>query len=213
MFVIVYNNNVILGPMRWNRFRFENEIKEECDITVSLNDRNDDFIPVFLSDEIKILPIQGTETPTFNSKIEFLNGPYWEFTDTVALMSYRVEQLPIDSVKNMLKEQVAAERWKKENSGVLITLNNIEYKFASDRDTRNILQNTLQSGINQINWKIDRENWITLTVEDIQFILNSIISHVQQSFDWEYAKNGEIDAKTDLVSLDAIIISEKQLDI
>lgn len=205
MFVIIYQNSVILGPMRWNRFRFENEIQEECEFSVTLPDVNN--APIVVSDEIIILPIQGTPTPEFNSKVEFLNGPFWEFTDSVAIMSYSVEPLEINAVKNMLKEQVTTERWNKENAGVQVTLNTISYNFPTDRETRTIFQNAILN-LDTINWKLDRETWIPLTKPDIQTILNTLLNYVQSCFDWEFTKFNEIDACTTLAELDAIVIVE-----
>lgn len=207
MFVIVYNNNVILGPMRWNRFRFENVIQEECEVTCSLPDRNDGLEAFTVSDDVKILPVVGTPDPVFNPKIEFLNGPFWEFTDTQAISSYRVENLGIEAVKNMLKEQVAAERWKKENSGVLVPVNGADYSFASDKDTRAVLSNS--TNLTSINWKINRDVWINMTGADAQNILNAILNHVQSCFDWELSKIQEIDACTTLQELDELTIIEE----
>ena len=60
MFVIVQNNYVVLGPMVWNRFRFQNFLLEECEVTFTLDSRNDSETPVVVSDEIKILPTAST---------------------------------------------------------------------------------------------------------------------------------------------------------
>lgn len=212
MFVIVYNNSVVLGPMRWNRFRFENEILEECDVTVTLPMRNDNLDPIAVSDEIKILPIQGTPDPAFNPKIEFLNGPFWEFTDSTATMSYRVEKHSIDAVKSMLKDKVATERWNRENSGVLVSLNGIEYKFKSDKETRAVLQSAA-SNIDGINWKHDKETWIQMSNADVQAVLNSILTYVQSCFDWEFAKFQEIDRCETLEQLDSIVVKESNGEI
>lgn len=208
MFVIVYNNSVILGPMRWNRFRFENEIQEECGAPVTLADRNDDFSPVIISGEIKIIPVQGAPNPDFNPKIEFLNGPFWEFTDTEATQSYQVERLAIDAVKNMLKESVTAERWKKENSGVKVSIAGTEYSFRTDKETRVVLQNAA-TNLTSVNWKHDRETWSTLSSEDVQNVLASVLTHVQSCFDWEYTKFQEIDACTTHEELDSVVIIEE----
>lgn len=207
MFVIVHNNNVILGPMRWNRFRFENEIQEECDFSVTLQDKNDDLMPVFVSEEIKILPVQGTQDPEFNPKIEFLNGPFWEFTSLAAIQSYRVEPLPIDAIKNSLKDQVSAERWRKENSGIIVSIGGTEYKFNTDKETRLVLQNA-SVNLDSINWKQDRETWMQLSSADVQSVLSTILSHVQSCFDWEFTKIQEIDACVTREELVAVVITE-----
>lgn len=209
MFVIVHNNSVILGPMRWNRFRFENEIQEECEVSCTLPDRNDDLDPIVVSNEIKILPILGTENPEYNPKIEILHGPFWEFTDTQAIYHYEVVPMNIDSAKNMLKEQVTAERWNKENAGVNVTLNGTEYTFKTDKETRAILHNAV-SNMESINWKQDQETWIQMTNGDTQTVLTAILTHVQACFDWEFNKFQEIDACNTLEMLDAVVIVDQK---
>lgn len=208
MFVIVYNKSVIMGPMRWNRFRFQNELLETCEVEMTLLDRNDNLAPLIISKDIQILPVQGTPNPDYNPKIEFLNGPFWEFTDSAAISSYRVEPLAVDAVKNMLKAEAAAERWRKEITNVEVTVAGTAYKFPTDRDTRYVLQNALLSSTNAFNWKLSTNTWVTLTNVEIQAVLDAITSHVQGCFDWEFAKIGEIDTAETLAELDLIIIKE-----
>ena len=207
MFVIIHDNTVILGPMRWSRFKFENVILEECEVDTTLPATNDNLDPITVSDNIKILPIQGTENPEFNPTIEMLHGPFWEFTDTVAIMSYTVQPLPLDAAKAMLKDRVAAERWNKENSGVTVNLNDTDYSFNTDKATRGVLIHA-QAGTDNINWKQDRETWVTLTPADVQTVLSAVLSHVQASFDWEYTKLQAIDACVSHEDLAGINITE-----
>ena len=207
MFVIVQDNTVILGPMRWSRFKFENTILEECEVDTTLPATNDSLDPITVSDNIKILPIQGTENPEFNPTIEMLHGPFWEFTDTVATMSYTVQPLALDAAKAMLKDQVAAERWTKENSGVTVNLNGTDYNFGTDRDTRLVLMNA-QASTNDTNWKQDRDTWVTLTPADVQTVWSTVLTHVQSSFDWEYTKLQAIDACASSEDLAGINITE-----
>lgn len=208
MFVIVYNNSVIMGPMRWNRFRFQNELLETCEVEMTLLDKNDNLEPLIISENIQILPVQGTPNPQYNPRTEFLNGPFWEFTESAAISSYRVEPLAIDAVKNMMKAEVAAERWSKEVANVEVTIKGSTYQFPTNRDTRYVLQNALLSSTNSFNWKLNTDVWVTLTNTEIQSILDAITAHVQSCFDWEFAKIGEIDAAKTLSALNKIVIKE-----
>ena len=207
MFIIVHNNSVILGPMRWNQYKFENTILEDCEFDANLPATNPNLDPIKVSDEIYILPIQGTENPEFNPTIEMLHGPFWEFTDSVAIRSYTVQPLPLDAAKTFLKENVSAARWIKENAGVSVTLNGVDYTFGTDRETRAVLLNA-QASTNSINWKIDRDTWVTLSPTDIQTVLSTVLAHVQSAFDWEYNKLQAIDACLNLQDLAAINITE-----
>jgi hypothetical protein len=193
--------------MRWSRFKFENVILEECEVDTTLPATNDNLDPITVSDNIKILPIQGTQNPEFNPTIEMLHGPFWEFTDTVAIMSYTVQPLALDAAKAMLKDRVAAERWTKENSGVTVNLNETDYKFGTDKATRLVLMNA-QASTNDTNWKQDRDTWVTLTPANVQTVLSAVLAHVQASFDWEYIKLQAIDACASSEDLAGINITE-----
>jgi hypothetical protein len=212
MFVIVYNNSVILGPMRWNRYRFENQIQEECEVSSTLPDRNDNFDAIIVSDQVKILPIQGTPDPVFNPRIEYLHGPFWEFTDKVAIQSYTVEKYNIDAVKNFLKAETSNQRWIKQNqlTSVTVGINNDSHVFSTDEKTRAALQQALLSGLESLNWKFNTDKWVTLSSTDVQSALNQIITHIQTCFDWEMNKIAEIDACTTHEELDNLIIVEEQ---
>ena len=70
MFVIIYQNQVVLGPMKWNKFRFENFLLSEHEITFTLDQSNVNS-PVTVNADCKILPIEGTPNP---DPVSLLNG-------------------------------------------------------------------------------------------------------------------------------------------
>lgn len=205
MFVIIQNNYVVLGPMRWNKFRFENFLLEECEVTFTLETKNDDNIPVIVSDSIKILPIAGTPNPAFNSKTQMLHGPFWEFTDSSAISSYQVMDMSIDAVRNNLLGVASNERWLKTNNTVPVTINNIEYKFDTSTQTTHALHQAITSNIQSLNWKLNGE-WIQLSSNNISTICNAITTHIQTCFDWELSKVAEINNCSTLAELDAVEI-------
>jgi hypothetical protein len=196
--------------MRWNRYRFENFLTEELEVTYELPTNNNSEIAITVSDEIKILPVQTTQNPAYNPKIEMLHGPIWEFTDSAAISSYEVHPIAIDAVKNTLKDQVATERYNREITTVDVTINDTVYKFSTSRDTRNVIQNALTASTSSFNWKMDRDTWVTLTNTELQAILDAITVHVQSCFDWEYSTIAAINACTTSAELDAVVISEKK---
>ena len=212
MFVIVHDNSVILGPMRWNKFRFENVIAEECEFTVSLPSSNDQ--PIIVSENIKILPVQGTQNPVFNSTIEFLNGPFWEFTDTAAIQSFRVENIPVEAIKNTLKALTSAVRWKRETAGIKVTVQDTEVSVVTERGDRDIfVQKFLLMGdAETVQWKFP-EGWIVLTKAHLGAIVTAGAQHVQDQFVWEALKIAEIEACTTHSELAGIVIEEPSMGI
>lgn len=211
MFVIVHNNsNVILGPMRWNKYRFENEIFDDLEVTCDIPLKNDEMEPYTVNDEIKILPIASTEPPTFNPKIERLEGPFWTFTDSLATSSYTVGDLPVEAIKNFLKEEAEAERWSKENSKVTVNVGGVDRQFSTDKLTRSTFHQYITLDLQNVNWKYKRDDWGVLTKTEIQSVFDAIMLYVKGCFEWEFAKIAEIDACTTHAELDAIVIKEPE---
>lgn len=211
MFVIVYNNFVILGPMKWNKGRFQNVILEECEIETFLPNTNEDSVPIFVNDQIKILPIQDGLSAQFNSKIEILHGPFWEFTETHAIRTYQTVSKPIELVKGELKAQVATERWKKEVSGVKTVIQNTEISVDTNRGDRDIfIQKYLLMNENDtVLWKFP-ETWLTLTKSELGQIVAVGAMHIQQSFEWEAHLVNQIESATTLEELNLIVIVEPE---
>lgn len=211
MFVIVYNNSVILGPMKWNKNRFQNEIEEECEVIATLPDVNAGEV-VIVNENIKIYPVQTTQDPPFNSKIEFLNGPFWEFTETHAISSYVVQPKSIPAVQNELKNILAQERWKKEIKGVKVTTQSLEVTADTNRGTRDIFvqQYLLMGESDTVMWKFP-EAWLNLSKSDLGLIVATGANHVKDAFVWEEQLAAQIDACTTLNELDALVIVEETL--
>lgn len=207
MFVIVHNGSVILGPMVWNRKRFQDEIEEECGVTTTLPYTNEGVITV--NEDIKIYPVQTTQDPPFNSKIEFLNGPFWEFTETHAVSSYIAQDKPISAVQNELKALAAQERWKKEISGVKVTIQSTEITADTNRGDRDIFiqQYLLMGESDTVMWKFP-EAWLELTKTELGTIVGTGAYHVKQAFVWEQDLSADIDACATLSELDALVIVE-----
>lgn len=207
MFVIVYKNNVILGPMNWNRFRFEDIILEDCDVNTTLPSRNDSYTVIEVSPEIRILPVQHTANPEFNPSIEILHGPFWNFTDTHAVMSYQPVPMTVDAAKNQLKSKLADLRWQRENTSIKVNIQNVTVTVDISRTVRDtmIQKYLLMSDTDVINWKFP-ETWINLTKSDLHHVVGILTQHVQAQFDWEMNKVSEIDTCTNLNDLSNVIL-------
>ena len=207
MFIIVHNNLVILGPMRWNRFRFENEIQEECELAATLPDSNL-RTPITVSENISVLPVLGIEYPSHNSKIQHLHGPFWEFAEVGATGSYIVQSLPMDFVKEQLRAECAAERYRKEISGTKVIIQNTEVTVDTERGSRDIFVQKflLMSDTDTVQWKFP-ECWLVLTKADLGQIVAAGATHIQGQFNWEADKIVEIDACETLEQLNLVEIT------
>jgi hypothetical protein len=204
-FALIQDNYVIIGPRLWNKLLFEEALQEECDITYTLPTRNDDGTPYIISDTVKILPITSLPEPAFNSKIQRLDGPYWNFSDTIAEMYFTVGDLPIDAVKNNLIALVAANRYSAEVGGIKMTIQGTEVSIDTNRGARDIFFQgySVLGDTETVNWKFP-ECWMTLSKAELGTIVESIKAHVQTCFNWEQNKQVEINACQTLDQLNNI---------
>ena len=207
MFVIVHNNNVVLGPMPWRKLFFENMLEDDLEVTVTLPQKNEPESLYVVNDEIKIYPCRMLESPAHNPKIHWLNGPYWVYTDTEAIGSMTVHDYPIDTARGFLKEPLSATRYAKEIAGTKITLQNTEVTLDTMRGSRDIFLQSFQLGADNITWKFP-EGWLTLSNAELGQCVQTIMGHVQTCFAWEAAKVAELDACETLDELDLVNLKE-----
>lgn len=202
MFVIVHDNTVIKGPNEWNKRRFEEVLREECEIEYTLDSRNDTNRPIIISDSIQILPVIGMPLPDHNPRLHNLHGPFWNFTSTGAEMSFEPIDYGLDTVKGNLKDAVTNYRYTKETRGIKLTVQNTEVTIDTARGSRDIfLQAYLTlSDTETLNWKFP-ETWILLSKTDLGNIVNSGRNHIQDCFNWELDFHAKVDAKTSLDEL------------
>ena len=187
MFVIVHDNFVIKGPNDWNKLRFEEVIREDCEIEVTLDTRNDAHNPVIVSPDVKILPVLALPEPSYNPRTQMLNGPYWNFTeDNVAEMYYQPMDYGVETIKGFFMDKVTNARYRKEVSGVKKTIQGTEVTIDTARGSRDIFVQAYltMSDTDTLNWKFP-EGWLTLTKTELGEVVTTGRDHIQSCFDWE----------------------------
>lgn len=207
MYVLVSNGRVLNGPRSWSYRSFKSTLEEELGITYNLPLSKTDGAAIHISDTVKIYPAVIDNSTPYNPKIEYLHGPFWDFTDNVATGTFIVQNNAIDSVKDYLKSVVAANRYKKEVGGIAQTVNNITVTIDTGRDTRNIFfQKYLLMGENEtVEWKFP-EAWVTLTKSQLGGIVSNAASHIENQFIWEANKVNEINSANTYTELDLIVL-------
>lgn len=208
-YVLVNNSQVVLGPIGWNYRMFQSSLEDDLEITgVQLPMRKDDATPIEIDANTRIIPARYGDMPAHNPKIEFLQGPYWTFANDEAVGDFVVENLPIDAVKNFLKERIANTRWAKEVAGIKVNIQGTDYTVDTNRGARDIFLQAYQLNAGGNTWKFP-EGWVVLSVLELQTIVEAVMTHVQVQFTWEGQKVAEIDACTTLAELDAIDLGEQ----
>lgn len=210
MFVIVSQGYVIDGPKPWNFRAFEYTLQNDLEINYSLPTIKNDREPIIINNDVKILYARYDQ-PSYNSKIEYLDGPFWTFSDTEAVGTFQVMPANIEWVKKELKNRLAYNRWAREESGTTAVIQGYTLTIDTRRGFRDIFlqKYQLMGDSDTVGWKFPVEAlWLTLTKADLGIALQAIVTHVQVQFDWEAGISNSIDACTTLAELDAVDIGD-----
>lgn len=209
-YALLNNNQIKVGPRDYNVAFFRAYLEENnistsnVPVTYTGND------PIVITDTISIVPVAEPTIPEYNQYTEQLAGPYWDTSVIPVTGYYEVSDVSIDSVKNSMKAQLATNRYNQEVSPLKTTIQGTEVSIPTargyDRDIWFQMLALLPEGSSQV-FKFDGGIWLTLTKADIQSIVSAMVTHVQNSFDWESGKVVEIDAAADKAALEAIDIN------
>jgi hypothetical protein len=204
LYVLVQNGYVINGPRLWNRRSFESSLEEDVEISFQLPQNKTDETPIEITNGVRILPATLVYQ-NYNSKIEYLNGPFWNFDNDYATGSFVIVQKGLDSAKSTIKSIVADNRWRKETKGFIHNVQNTDVFVTTARVDRDIfLQKYIMMETNDVvTWKFNNV-WLDLTKAELGAIVSAEAAHIQASYDWEKLKVEEIDACTTLQEIDAV---------
>lgn len=209
-YAIVHKNRVILGPVSWSQKYFKTVLKVRHRIdanNIPVNAPSE--LPLEIDADTKIHAVTEVR-PEFNPMVEYLQGPIWDFTNDVIVANYNVLDIPIENARQNFRDLAALERYKKEEAGTTTTLQDTEIFLDTSREGRNIfLQKYLLMGDEDvINWKFPQA-WLSITKEELGFVIFVGSSWIQAAFDWEKDINDQINAAETKEQLLAIEIVEE----
>lgn len=205
MYVLVSNGYVINGPRTWSYRSFMSTLQDELGIAYNLPTNKTDDTVIDISDTVKIYrAILDYSTP-YNPRIQYLDGPYWDYTTGIAVGTFVARDNPIESTKAYMKSQVAANRYNKEIAGTTVNVQGIVVSIDTDRTTRNMFfqKYVLMGADDIVSWKFP-EGWLSLTKTDLGDIVAAAVNYIQIQFDWESIVVTQIDMATSLTELAAI---------
>ena len=205
MYAIVHNNFVILTQPNWNTRMFTSILEEECGINRRILLADEQTLPMILNENTKILKVY-LNTPEYNPKIEWLDGPNYTVTEDNVVANYTVKPLDLTIAKGNLIDKLPALRYEKEKKSIDITVQDLNLNISTDRETRATFTNKLLAiGNNSINFKF-KEGWLNLSKADLEYIIQQIDFAVQEAFDWELSKTNEINSCKTLEEINNIVL-------
>jgi hypothetical protein len=213
MYVLVHKERVLVGPRDWNRPMFEGAL-QRLKLETLLPRRDPQMLPIVI-DEDTYITNAAIVIPPHNERIETYHGPYWNFENKdLAVGTYEIKYKTLGSIRELLTNEAANERYRKEVAGTKTTIQDLEVSLDTSRDGRNIFlqKYTLMGEDDVVNWKFP-EGWLTLTKAELGAIVFVGATHIQGAFDWEKAKVEEIEAADTVEELDAIVIVEQEEEV
>lgn len=207
MWILVYNNQIQLGPREYNRWIFQDWIAENLGIIISLPQQPLGNNPIIIDENTKIIVVFFAPQPDFNPRIQQLAGPFITLSYDYADATWQVADQDIDVVKSTMLSQLANNRYNQEIAGVTVVLQEQSLWVSSDRVTRQVWLNALQLGLTSQTWKFNNNTWLTLDNQEIQAVVSALAAHVEQAFAWEKTIHDQIVSAGDLATLANIDIN------
>jgi hypothetical protein len=209
MYAIVHKNRVILGPMAWSQKYFTSILKIRHRITANIPGQPPVELPYRINEETAIHSVVENK-PEFDAMTQGLEGPHWDLSNDVVIANYIVQDQTIESARNNFRTIASYERFKKETSGVKVTVQGTEVTCDTSREGRHIFiqKLLLMKADDRVNWKFP-EAWLNLSRDELGMIVSAGAAHIQGAFDWEKSINNQIDQAMTAAELHAIEIGEK----
>ena len=207
MWILVYNNQIQLGPREYNRWIFQDWLAENLGIIISLPQQPIGNNPIIINENTRIIVVFFAPQPDFNPRIQQLAGPFVTMQYDYANAEYQVADQDIEVVKSTMLAELATNRYNQEVAGVTVVLQDQSLWVSSDRVTRQVWLNALQLGVTTQTWKFNNNTWLVLDTQEIQTVVSALTAHVEQAFAWEKSVHDEIIAANDLATLANININ------
>ena len=204
MYVVKYKERIVLGIIPWNHQYIQDVMRNRYRMTIELpylEPESTEF-PYVVNDDITIYPANEDRDPNINPMIQQYYGPTWEFLENNVIAHYEIQPLDLHAAQSNYRARAAAYRYDKEVAGTKITINSVEYNIETDRSSRSkYAEKYIMLADNQtVNWKFAYQ-WVILSKQDIQNIVQAIDTHVQGAFDWELSMINTINSATSLEDL------------
>ena len=204
MYVVKHKERIVLGIIPWNHQYIQDVMRNRYRVNIELPYLEPEAteFPYVVNNDITIYPASEDRDPVINPMVQQYYGPTWEFLEDRAVAHYEILPLELHAAQSNYRARAAAYRYDKEVSGTKVTINDVEYDIETDRSSRSkyVEKYVMLSDGQTVNWKFT-DQWVTLTKQNIQSIVQAIDSHVQGAFDWELSMINTINSATSLEDL------------
>ena len=203
-YVLVENRQIIhLGPISW-RHRFIQSELDDLEVMFTVSPVESGYIRI--NDNFEIFPVGEAIGDAGDPKWDDPVGPFWEYVDNVAIPTYSKQDKPLDQIRQMIKDDVAAKRYVKEAAGTQVELRpGVMVTADTSRDGRNIfvqVYGTMADGAT-VDWKFP-EGWFNITKGELGAVIAGGYGYIQTQFEWEKTYSDRVDGAMTVSELKVI---------
>jgi hypothetical protein len=211
---LIHNNSLELGPMGFN-VRMINSELEDLEVEERISPQSYTDLPIHFSDNLTHLLSIEKVVPSHDPKYHNVGNFSWEIIEEdgipiKVLLTYPITDKTLEEVKALRKQEVSPYRREKENTVIILTINNSIIQVSTSREERLLLASKIAAAPGPHNYKF-LNTWLEITTEQLQTIVSAIDVKVQEAFDWELAKLQAIDACNSIDDVYSIVIQETQM--
>ena len=214
MYALIYDSQLILGPIGYN-YRLINAELEELEVEGKVTPRDYENLPLQIDENTYVLSVVQI-IPAHDSRYQSLGNFEWEIIKENEIpvrveMTYPVYDKALETIKYEYKQQVSPIRREKENTIIEVELNGTTISVSTSREDRLAYVSKMIASSGPYNFKFDNNVWLQITSTELEYIISQIDLKVQEAFDWEYQKVQEIDACSTGEEVYNIILREPQI--
>ena len=188
MYGLIHNGQIKVGPRTWLKSAFVEYLNEEG-ISFDTNElplRNPDTVFSLVKSDWKILPVGKIDETPYDSLFEQPAGPFWTIKEDHIVGFMDKADKSVEMTKGHMRELLAYNRWKAETSGITVNVQGTDVFVDTSREGRQIFFDTyLSMSENDTTvWKFPQA-WLTLTKNELGYIVTQGKNHIQNCFEWE----------------------------
>lgn len=199
MYALVHDNQLILGPIRYNHRLINSEL-EDLEIDLRVLSKSYEDVPIYFDDKTSLIPAVEI-IPPYDGRFQGMGNFEWEIIKendipVRVVMTYPIIDKSLEQIKAEYKSQVAPIRREKENTFIDLVIGETTVTVSTSREERLSYVSKLVSSPGPHNFKFGENVWLQITTAELEYIIQQIDLKVQEAFDWELSKVQEIDACT-----------------
>ena len=207
MYVLKRNDHVVLGPIHWDKQRFQSYLYTNYSMEFPLPYTAPSNKVIEIDANTSIWEVVFLPEPTHNKRSQKLDGPFYEYGDTKTNQYFTVLDRTLDEAKAHTKYEYSQLREDWEKRGTKVTLSNGKNYFVPT-DKMNGERFVFCNGLAG-KWNIQEilnekepyeyemvEVWVDLSDDDLNTICSAVKDWVKLCYDIEYNAHTKIDAAT-----------------